>query len=213
MENVQVRVYTTIIVNVSTDKVQVLIEPHTLEEKKYFIRHGIRSQRITLTANQYRKLENIKELTIEEFSRILLSLIPQLVVKHTMIQGIVEGIQIEWPEIDIKYEDIRYEGIKHNREYVSVVEGIMYMLTFKPNWICKGSKSGNFSDRLIMGFDDKKMVIYEGIGATYKILKDGLKYYNTQEKLKDIRKKIGVDYICHTSKSKWLTIKEKWFSK
>lgn len=209
----QVRIYATIIVNIPKDKIQILIEPHTPEEENYFRRHGIKSKRITLTASQYRKLENIKDLTIEEFSRILVNLVPGVIVNYTMIQGMAEGIQIKWPEIDIKYEDIQYEGIKRNRECVSVAEGIMYILTFKPNWICKGSKNGNFSDRLIMGFDDNKTVIYEGLGATYKGLENGLKYYNTQEKLTDIRKKKDIEYVCHTSKSKWLIVVEKWFVK
>lgn len=211
MEDIQVRICATIIVNIPKDKVHLLIEPRTPEEKSYFLRHGIKSQRITLTASQYRKLENIKDLTIEEFFRILVNLVPGIIVNYTMIQGVAEGIQIQWPEIDIKYEDIRYEGIKRNRECISVAEGIMYILTFKPNWICKGSKNGNFSDRLIMGFDDNKIAVYEGLGATYKVLENGLKYYNTQEKLTNVRKKKDVEYILHNSKSKWLMAVEKWF--
>lgn len=210
MESVQVRVYQASRIYILRNETQILMESYILEETNYLIKKNIRPQTIMLTASQYRKLENIKVLTIEEFAEVLINLIPEIVVKYSLIQGRVKGIQIEWPEGDIKYQDIRYEEVEHNRECISVVEGIMYMLTHKPNWICKGSKDGKFSDRLIMGFDDEKMVVYEGGGATYKIL-NGLKYYNTQEKLNDIRKKPDVEYICHSSKSKWISTGRRWF--
>lgn len=213
MDNVQVRLNVSIIFNISQDKVQILTGPRTEEEKSCFLRRGIKAQRITLNASQFRLLEDIRKLPIEMLARILIYLVPVLKLEKEEIKGKVEGLKLKWPEIDIRYEDIRYEGIKIRRESISVAEGIMYMLTHKPDWICKGSKSGNFADRLIMGFEDKGIVIYEGLGATYKTLEDGLKYYDTKEKLKNIRKKADVEYVCHTSKEKWLSRFEQWFPK
>ena len=205
VDKVQSDILVLIIVNISQDKLEVDVKSQVYEKQNGYATQYIKPYKITLKLSQFQLLEDVEKLTLEKLKRILESLLPMIRINYAIIQGIVQGLQIEWPNIQIQYEEISYPGVKAIRKSISAADAIMYLLTYKPKWICKGSKNGKFKDRLIMGFPNNDIVVYEGGGATYGIKGDGLKYHNTTEKLLMLRKMANVRYICHTDKEGWKT--------
>lgn len=211
MDKVQSDILVLIIVNISQDKLEVNVKSQVYEKQKSYITQYIKPYKVTLRLSQFHLIEDVEKLTLEKIKRILEDLLPMIKINYVLIQGIVQGLQIDWPNIQIRYEETPYLGVKTVRKSISAADAIMYLLTYQPQWICKGSKNGNFKDRLIMGFPNKDIVVYEGGGATYGIKGDGLKYHNTTERLLKLRKMASVRYICHTDKEGWKTGIAKWF--
>lgn len=210
VDKVQSNTSVLIVVNVFQDKLEVNVTSHVCKKKNSYVVTYIKPYRITLKLSEFQLLENVERLTLGKLKRILENILPMIEINDAVIQGKIQGLQIEWPNIEIQYEQIPYQGVKTVRKSISAAEAIMHLLTYQPQWICKGSKDGNFKDRLIMGFANKDTVVYEGSGATYGIEEDGLQYYNTIEKLLKLRKRVGVKYLCHTDKKIWRDGIKKW---
>ena len=211
MDKVQSNISVLVIVNIFQDKLEVNVRSHISQKKNNDMVPYIKPYRITLSVSEFQLLEDIEKLAIDKLKRILENILPMIKINDAIIQRKVQGLQIDWPDIEIQYEQTPYPGVKTVRKSISAADAIMYLLTYKPQWICKGSKDGSFKDRLIMGFTNKDIVVYEGDGATYGIKGDGLRYYNTTKKLLQLRKVPGVKYICHTNKEIWKTKIAKWF--
>lgn len=165
----------------------------------------------TLNKEQVMLLEDIKGLSLSELARLLNYLVEGIETQKCFVKGKVPGIAIKWPDIEIKIDVIPPENEKTSRKNILVAEGLMYILSKKPNWIAKGASNGSFKDRLIIGFDDLGVVIYEGKGATYLMRHDGIKYYNIKEQLTKIRNKSEVVHIIHTDKKTWSSKIDKFF--
>lgn len=211
MDKVQSNISILIIVNVFQDKLEVNVSSHVSQKRNSYVVPYIKPYRITLRLSEFQLLEDVEKLTLGKLKRILENILPMIKINDVIIQGRVQGLQVDWPNIEIQYEQTPYLGVKTVRKSISAADAIMYLLTHKPQWICKGSKDGSFKDRLIMGFTNEDIVVYEGDGATYGIEGDGLRYHNTTKKLLQLRKMPGVKYICHTNKEIWKTKIAKWF--
>lgn len=211
VDKVQSNILIIIRINNSQDKLEVNVRSHVSKTKGSCLVPYIKPYRITLKLSEFQLLEDVEKLTLGKLKRILENILPMIKINDASIQGKAQGLQIEWPRIEIQYEQTPYPGVKTVRKSISAADAIMYLLTYQPQWICKGSKDGKFKDRLIMGFANRDIVIYEGGGATYGIEKDGLQYYNTTENLLKLRKMPGVKYLCHMDKDIWKSGIKEWF--
>lgn len=148
--------------------------------------------------NEFAFLETPENVNLERLTKKLKEVLGGCHVVKEFIKGKVEGIRIEWDDVEIAIEGIMPEHIRPKRK-VFTTRSILEVLALKPDWITKGG-TGKLKDRMLLGFDQYNKAIFEGDGASYIINGDGIKYRDINESLFKFRKRLDVDYVIHNER-------------
>ncbi|MGL5675878.1 MAG: hypothetical protein ACRDDX_05675 [Cellulosilyticaceae bacterium] len=149
--------------------------------------------------HEFAFLETPENVDLDILAKKLKEILGGCGVTKELVRGKVEGIRIEWDEIEITIEGIMPENIRLKRT-VFTTRSILEVLALKPDWITKGG-TGKLKDRMLLGFDQYNKAVFEGDGASYIINGDGIKYRDINESLLKFRKRVDVQYVVHSEKA------------
>lgn len=165
-------------------------------------------EKVTLKTSDWKNLNNIKGLKLEDFKTFIQEYVPGIEVHTGIVGNNIEGLIIDWNGIKITFiEDDRRQ---ENSKRIPIPYRVLTFLVKNPSCIVKGKES--FSCKLGMKLDEENKIIYVGEGATYIFNENGFNYIgqsNLNEfKLETCRDRIGIiehrekDYTRTNFKSK-----------
>ncbi len=128
----------------------------------------------TLNLSDWKQLEKGGRLSVTQFKKLINRYLPECGVAYSSFQG-KRGIAFEWP-LDFKVSINRDIELKTIRKGFSPTQSILGILIKKPDWLGSNICKRAFKNRVVMYFKDKKLIFFEGEGATYIFNENGMQY-------------------------------------
>lgn len=165
-------------------------------------------EKVTLKTSDWKSLNNIKELRLEDLKLFIQEYIPGIEINNGIVGDNIEGLIINWNGIKITF--IEDDQRQENSKRIPIPYRVLTFLTKNPSCIVKGEQS--FSCKLGMKLDEEKKIAYVGEGATYIFNEKGFNYIRQTNlngfKLEHCEDRIGIiehrekDYYRNSFKSK-----------
>lgn len=149
--------------------------------------------------HEFAFLETPENVDLDVLANKLKKALGGCCITKELLKGKVDGIRIEWDEIEITIEGIMPENIRLKRT-VFTTRSILEVLALKPDWITKGG-TGKLKNRMLLGFEQYNKAVFEGDGASYIVRGDGIKYRDLNESLSTFRKRADVQHVIHSERA------------
>ncbi len=141
--------------------------------------YPIESKERTLNLSDWKQLEKGGKLSIAQFKKLINRYLPECSIIDSYFKG-KQGVEFEWP-LDFKVSINRDIELKTIRVGFSPTQSILGILIKKPDWLGSNICKRAFRNRVVMYFKDKKLIVFEGEGATYIFNENGMQYTNIRD--------------------------------
>lgn len=158
-----------------------------------------------LKVSKFAMFESPHKVKLQVLKTILEENLPECRVSFEILEPGIRGLRIIWPE-DYNIAVDNDSLLINKRKGISPTYSILSILQYKPNWISSGQCKGSefFYDRMPIVFEDKQLVVYEGVDATYIMNENGLKYLHVPSAKVVVNSKDYITRIIHNGEySTW----------
>ena len=134
-----------------------------------------------INTTEWNILNKPQKVTLEKLEKLFTRYLSECTTRRINQDGYTL-LEISWPD-NIEIQPHNSQDFIKGRKSMSAAYCILTIISKKPDWIGAQLSSSTcaFGKSILLGFEQKGFVIYEGSGATY-VLKNGLKYIGAKKR-------------------------------